>query len=149
MQMWGPPAPFTLSCLSLSPSSSSGQYKSKWPSDWIYAWAQMSWGLQAGETALRPPPPAQRGGLAEAVKWSAQLLIAVMVLREAVRAHQSGVSPEQPAGGACGQRAAQRAGWLPRGSHSSIPSRGAEGPDSFIHSLCHSVMWSWALVGAT
>lgn len=99
MQMWGPPAPFTLSCLSLSPSSSSRQYKSKWPSDWIYAWAQMSWGLQAGETVLRPPPPAQRGGLAEAVKWSAQLLIAVMVLREAVRAHQSGVSPEQPAGG--------------------------------------------------
>ena len=43
-------------------------------------WAQMSRGLQAGETV--PPHPAQRCDLAQAVKRSAQLLIAVMVSGE-------------------------------------------------------------------
>lgn len=52
--------------------------------------AQMSWGLQAGETLPPSPPhththtpaPAQRCDFARAVKWSAQLLIAVMVFGE-------------------------------------------------------------------
>lgn len=116
--------------------------------------AQMSWGLQAGETAQHPPPPALRCDLAQAVKWSARLLIAVMALGEStqtrlIRCEPRGLcgdpyrlppcteqtqAPLQDSGLGC-----QADGGLPGPSTSQL---GAEGPHSRTHSFICSFVQS-------
>lgn len=65
-----------------------------------HPWAQMRWGLQAGETARHPAPPARRGDVAQAVKWSARPLIAVVVLGESTQPRLLRWEPREGLGGA-------------------------------------------------